>query len=119
MLIFMMREQHLFVQPVADGKEWRTHLETTGKHNDLIKEVFPDTRTVLSKLHGELKKSTERIAFKERSINRDFEALGGEFAQRQREYDDLRQRFEDLTKVNLLMIFILSRTTGFFSSDSS
>jgi hypothetical protein len=38
------------VQPASDSKEWRTHLESTTKHSDVIKTVFPETRTALQKL---------------------------------------------------------------------
>jgi hypothetical protein len=37
-------------QPASDSKEWRTHLESTTKHSDVIKTVFPETRTALQKL---------------------------------------------------------------------
>ena len=59
-----MRRTHVFyvfccvacTQPAVDAKEWRTHLEQTRRHDDLLREVFPDTKAALMRIGDELHK---------------------------------------------------------------
>jgi hypothetical protein len=48
---------------------------------------------------ADLKKLTERVALKERGINKEFENLGAEFRQRQSELEQFTKGYEDLSQV--------------------
>lgn len=73
------------------NKEWRTHLEQSQKHGETITAAFPPTKQALEKIGSNLKKAAERIATKERSINKEFEHLGGEFRGKQAEMDAIQE----------------------------
>jgi estrogen-related receptor beta like 1 len=88
----------LKVKLASDSKEWRTHLETTSKHGEVIKTLFPETKNALLKLGVELKKLTERVTLKEKAINKDFDNLSSDFRQRQVELDQLSHDYEHLNQ---------------------
>eukprot|EP00455_Lapot_gusevi_P024025 TRINITY_DN2492_c0_g2_i2.p1 TRINITY_DN2492_c0_g2~~TRINITY_DN2492_c0_g2_i2.p1 ORF type:complete len:421 (+),score=104.67 TRINITY_DN2492_c0_g2_i2:130-1392(+) len=82
-----------------DAKEWRTHLEQTKKHEEIIDELFPDTKASLVKMGADLKKVVDRLVAKERHINRDFQHLGQEYQNRLHDVETLSQRYEELSKI--------------------
>eukprot|EP00164_Ancoracysta_twista_P003997 GFYU01005365.1.p1 GENE.GFYU01005365.1~~GFYU01005365.1.p1 ORF type:complete len:446 (+),score=156.09 GFYU01005365.1:97-1434(+) len=53
----------------SDNKEWRTHLEQTKQHDDVISAALPSTREQLEKLAQEVQKSLDKIATREKLIN--------------------------------------------------
>lgn len=80
------------------NKEWRTHLEQSLKHSQSLRESYPATRVTLEKIGANLKKAVERIAAKERSINKEFEHLGAEFRQKQAGVDAIQEQYQSLQK---------------------
>lgn len=83
-------------QPLS--KEWRTHIEQSGKHEEQITKIFPETKTALGKVGKELRAAVDRISSKERSINKDFDHLGGEFRDKQKKLDEIQERYNELSQ---------------------
>lgn len=84
----------------ADGasKEWRTHIEQSQKHEGAITEAFPDAKVALDKIGKELRGAIDRIATKERNINKDFEHLGADFREKQKNLDEVQEQYNELSK---------------------
>jgi hypothetical protein len=82
-------------QPPA--KEWRTHLESSTKHEKLLHELLPPLKLSLGKISTELRKAVERIATKERHVNKQFEPLGGEVHEKQKKHDEIQTRYKQLS----------------------
>lgn len=80
------------------NKEWRTHLEQSQKHGQSVAEAFPAARAALEKIGSNLHKAAERISAKERSINKEFEHLGGEFRAKQSALDSVQESYAALQK---------------------
>lgn len=57
---------------LADGKEWRSHLDQTNKYAESVKNSLPDVRVKLEKLSDEVSKALEKIAKKEGLLSRSF-----------------------------------------------
>ena len=80
------------------NKEWRTHLEQSIKHSQSLRESYPGTKVTLDKIGSNLKKACERIAAKERAINKEFEHLGAEFRSKQAGVDAIQEQYQNLQK---------------------
>lgn len=83
-------------QPAS--KEWRTHIEQSGKHEAQISEVFPESKTALDKIGKELRAAVDRINSKERHINKEFDHLGGEFRDKQKRLDEVQEHYNELSQ---------------------
>lgn len=79
-------------------KEWRTHMETSVKHEKELADSFPEIKASLSKLGDQLRKAIERISSREKHINQQFEGLGGEFREKQVEFDKIRSKYNELSQ---------------------
>jgi len=82
----------------TNGKEWRTHIEQSGKHEEHISKIFPETKGTLSKIGKELRAAVDRISAKERHINKEFDHLGGEFRDKQKHLDEIQERYNELSQ---------------------
>ncbi|CAE7873106.1 ift57 [Symbiodinium sp. KB8] len=69
----------LRVKPHMGGREWRTHLEATRKHQSVLGQVFPDTHSSLERIGAEVGSMVERVSSKERFINSTFRDLNAEY----------------------------------------
>ncbi|KAJ3318386.1 Intraflagellar transport protein 57 [Boothiomyces sp. JEL0866] len=56
-----------------DNKDWRLHLQQMEHHQKNIQETKIETHAQLTKLHGEIEQSLEKIASREKYINSQFE----------------------------------------------
>jgi estrogen-related receptor beta like 1 len=83
---------------IPPNKEWRTHLEQAQKHGQAVSEAFPATKAALEKIGANLRKSAERIASKERSLNKEFEHLGSEFRAKQAALDQVQEGYASLQR---------------------
>jgi len=83
---------------IPPNKEWRTHLEQAQKHGQAVSEAFPVTKAALEKIGANLRKSAERIASKERSLNKEFEHLGSEFRAKQAALDQVQEGYASLQR---------------------
>lgn len=83
-------------QPAS--KEWRTHIEQSGKHEEQISKIFPETKSSLGKIGKELRAAVDRISGKERHINKEFDHLGGEFREKQKRLDEIQERYNELSQ---------------------
>ena len=66
-------------KPALSGREWRTHLEATVKHQGVLAALFPGTHSSLERIGADVGGMVERVRAKERHINSSFQALAGEY----------------------------------------
>jgi len=78
-------------------KEWRTHLDQSVKHEKMMKEALPEAKGQLEKIATSLRKTVDRIAAKERHLNREFEHLSDEFRERQKKLDEIQETYHALS----------------------
>lgn len=69
----------------ADMRDWRQHLEAAHSNSQLLGGSWPEARTALEKLVGEVGTSVEKIDSRERQLNSQFEGMLGQ-------YQDTRQQ---------------------------
>jgi len=77
------------------GREWRTHLEATRKHRDVLAKVFPDTYRSLEKISADVGGMVERVSSKERFINTTFQSLAHEYKSVQDAQDTVTERHKE------------------------
>lgn len=59
----------------ADSKDWRNHLEQTHAQNKIITDLWPDSRSQLDRLRGDLDGSLEKVNTREKFLNEQFDTL--------------------------------------------
>ena len=64
---------------VADGKEWRSHMDQTKKFHDAVKQSLPEVRGKLERLSDDVSKALEKIAKKEAVLTRSFQGMTGDY----------------------------------------
>ncbi len=77
------------------GREWRTHLEATRKHKDVLAQVVPDTYRSLEKISADVGGMVERVSSKERFINTTFQALAQEYKAVQDSQDGVTEKHKE------------------------
>ena len=65
----------LKIKPSFTGKEWRSHLEQTKKHEEMLENFVPDTRVSLEKISSDIGDILEKVQSKEKYINSTFQSL--------------------------------------------
>jgi estrogen-related receptor beta like 1 len=85
----------LRIKPALSGREWRTHLEATRKHKEVLSSVFPDTHNSLEKISADVGGMVERVSTKERFINTTFQALAAEYKAVQDSQDGVSEKHRE------------------------
>eukprot|EP00472_Partenskyella_glossopodia_P011387 CAMPEP_0197525534 /NCGR_PEP_ID=MMETSP1318-20131121/12856_1 /TAXON_ID=552666 /ORGANISM="Partenskyella glossopodia, Strain RCC365" /LENGTH=384 /DNA_ID=CAMNT_0043079047 /DNA_START=152 /DNA_END=1306 /DNA_ORIENTATION=- len=93
------------------SNEWRTHLDQSVKHGSLVGDRFAVVRPILVIVGSKLQQTVERIATKESSINKDFEHLGTDFREKQKNLDSIQERYNELSQSVAELTGDLSRKT--------
>lgn len=88
----------LKVRGKVTHKEWRTHLDQSAKHEKLLMQTFPELKATLDKIGKELRKAAERVAAKERHINKEFDHLGAAFRTKQKQLDAVQETVSELNQ---------------------
>jgi len=97
-------------RPTPASKEWRTHIEQSGKHEKHISEIFPESKISLNKIGKELRAAVDRIGAKERNINKDFEHLGNDFREKQTKLDEVQEKYNKVSaNVSELMTSLVEK----------
>ena len=65
----------------AVGKEWRSHIDQTKKHEVLIRRELPATESTLKQINGQLTNDAEKVRAKEKFVNSQFKTLAAEHQQ--------------------------------------
>ena len=105
---------------IPANKEWRTHLEQAQKHGAAINEAFPSCKAALEKIGANLKRASEKISAKERSLNKEFEHLGGDFRAKQTQLDAIQESYNNLTReVSQLQAELTEKTDAIEAIKSS
>ena len=73
----------------AVGQEWRGHYEAALKHKELLGAGVDGVRAELERLGGQLRGVVERVAAKEKWLNKEYETLVGEMRGMQGEHEKL------------------------------
>ena len=61
------------------GKEWRTHIDQTKKHENTIRSELPATESNLQQINKELSEAVEKMRSKEKYVNSQFSSLTQEY----------------------------------------
>lgn len=68
----------LRARPPASGREWRSHLEQTARHNATVTELLSDAGRTLSGVNADVSAALQRVQDKEKYINATLSTLLGE-----------------------------------------
>ena len=71
------------------AQEWRSHHETALKHRDLLQTGVEAVRVELERVGAQLRGVVERVAAKEKWLNKEYEGLVGEMRIMQGEHEKL------------------------------
>ncbi|CAN0444038.1 unnamed protein product, partial [Discosporangium mesarthrocarpum] len=74
------------------GKDWRSHLEQTKKHEMGIAAVVPQTTSQLGVIGAEMTESMEKMRSKERFINNQHDSLREEYRQLSEELKEVEKK---------------------------
>lgn len=98
-------------RPGSESKEWRTHIEQSGQHEEKISKIFPESKVTLEKIGKDLRAAVERISNKERNINKDYEHLGNEFREKQKKLDEIQEKYNEVSQsVSELQTSLVEKT---------
>ncbi|GMI44830.1 hypothetical protein TrCOL_g13083 [Triparma columacea] len=61
------------------GKEWRSHINQTMKHSELIQKALPTTESILKQINNQLGGAVEKMKSKEKYLNTSFSQLCNEY----------------------------------------
>jgi estrogen-related receptor beta like 1 len=78
------------------SREWRSHIDQASNHNSTLTANFPSTKQTLDKISNNLKKQLDVILSKEKQINREYEAIGNEFRDKQRKSQQVQDIYNQL-----------------------
>lgn len=78
----------------AGGKEWRTHIDQTTKHEGTIRKELPETEASLQMINKELADAVEKMQSKEKYVNSQFANLKNEFQSIKESMKDIESKFQ-------------------------
>mmetsp|Transcript_14908 Transcript_14908/g.32320 ORF Transcript_14908/g.32320 Transcript_14908/m.32320 type:complete len:480 (-) Transcript_14908:727-2166(-) len=82
----------------ADAKDWRSHLEEVHNHSKTISTAWPENRTVLEKLRGDLNNSLEKLTTRERFLNEQFERLMQQYRASRQQLQEIQEGYNKRTE---------------------
>ena len=88
----------LRIKPRLSGRESRTHLEATVKHQGVLASVFPATHSSLEKIGAEVGGMVQRVSAKERFINSSFRDLNAEYKAVQDAHDTAAEKHKEASE---------------------
>lgn len=91
----------LRVQLSNDTNEWRVHVQQTQQYKDHMSKTLPAANNQLQALGSDLSQILQRVKDKEDYINRHFEQRATEYKTRQRDLEEVTQRYNLLNESHL------------------
>ena len=85
----------LKVRLAHGGKEWRTHIEHTKKHEQVIKDTLPEAQKQLARIADNVRSSLDRVSAKERYMNNQFDGIVQDYKAIQVQLNDVQSRHGD------------------------
>ncbi|CAG0895885.1 unnamed protein product [Cyprideis torosa] len=76
-----------------DMRDWRSHVDQMNTHHQGIDEGLTSTKQQLSKLHGDISKTLEKIGSREKYLNGQFEQMMTEFRSYQDQLSQARHEY--------------------------
>ena len=76
------------------GKEWRSHIEQTKKHEDTIKKEIPTTEGTLQQISIHLGNAAEKVKTKEKYVAAQFSHLAAEYAKVRESLKEVEDRYQ-------------------------
>ena len=77
------------------GKEWRTHIEHTKKHEQVIKDNLPEAQKQLARIADNVRSSLDRVSAKERYMNNQFDGIVQDYKKIQAQLTEVQSRHSD------------------------
>ena len=65
----------LKVHGITNAKEWRTHIEQSNIHSNIVSNTLPDAKRLLNRITENVKDSLERVTSREKYLNNTYEKL--------------------------------------------
>merc|ERR1711869_128347 len=101
----------LRVQVQGDTNEWRAHVAQTHHYSKSLIEQMPETTAQLATLGEDLNQILNRLRSKECYINSQFDSRGADYRSRQRELEEVNQKYQQLNESHLNLLEELRSST--------
>jgi estrogen-related receptor beta like 1 len=101
----------LRVQVQGDTNEWRAHVAQTHHYSKSLIEQMPETTAQLATLGEDLNQIINRLRSKEGYINSQFDSRGADYRTRQRELEEVNQKYQQLNESHLNLLEELRSST--------
>lgn len=102
---------HLRVQVQSDSNEWRGHVQQAHHYSKAMTEMLPNTSAQLVALGQDLQQILQRVKTKEAYINTQFDNRAGDYRGRQRELEEVQQRYNSLNESHMTLLEELRQST--------
>merc|ERR1719146_152794 len=106
----------LRVQVQGDSNEWRAHVAQTHHYSKSLTEHLPQTTAQLSTLGEDLAQILQRLRSKEAYINSQFDSRGADYRARQRELEEVNQKYQQLNESHMNLLEELRASTEDYES---
>ena len=83
---------------VADGREWRSHLDQTKKYAGQVRGSLPEVRMKLERLQDDASRALEKIAKKEQLLSRTFQGMTGDYRAHSDQLNEIQTNFATVSK---------------------
>jgi estrogen-related receptor beta like 1 len=106
----------LRVQVQGDTNEWRHHITQTNQYSKSLMEQMPQTTAQLATLGEDLAQILQRLRAKEGYINSQFDSRGADYRTRQRELEEVNQKYQQLNESHMNLLEELRASTEEYES---
>ena len=83
----------------TSSKDWRQHIESSKKYNQMINNLVPSFRKNTERMNDDLSKNLDDLVKREQQINASFQDRGVEYKQQSEEFKRVQSRFNHLTNI--------------------
>jgi estrogen-related receptor beta like 1 len=94
----------LRVQVQGDSNEWRGHVQQAHHYTKVMTEMLPNTSAQLVALGQDLQQILHRVKSKEAYINTQFDNRAVDYRARQRELEEVTQRYNSLNESHMTLL---------------
>ena len=83
---------------LGSGKEWRSHLEATRRHQNTIEKILPATSKQLDSIGASTGEMLDRVTQREKYINNQYEHLKDEYKATKAKLDELTSVYQSTSE---------------------
>lgn len=82
----------------ADAKDWRSHLEEVHDHKKKISSSWPESKSVLERLRGDLNTSLDKLITREKFLNEQYEHLISQYRASRTQLTEVQETYNKRTE---------------------